>query len=403
MIVGMMRPPAGVDKYYFHTAMHKRMADGLRNRGVNVVEFSLNDWDHLAVLTKLRNRNDSIIYLGHKYDQLVDLYTGDDVSLTQWLGRPSVGSLGDHPFSAYRLKKIMGMPSNVHLVGREPGFRNALSCIRPEYKNFRVIDFLPSTDLTSVRQKPYAERNIDLLVAMDFRTTFPSLSEVAADCADLGLDKRLTTYYFDAALSDVKTYPFELFERVFSSLHSIGLRDLHASQNVLFLNVMLILHKLDMIVRGQRRKNLLNSLKPEEMPGKIVILAKHTVGLPEKPNIEYLGPVRYSYYIELLRDSRLHLFANPTYPNVINERIPVSLQAGCAVVCDSNPALEKLPVGEAVFSKQGEATLADIARPLSVDFDDRIHQSTQRIAQYQTKIEVLHDLFNLLLESHSTA
>jgi hypothetical protein len=233
---------------------------------------------------------------------------------------------------------------------------------------------------------------------MDFRNKYQLLEKLIADCTGLGLNSRLPTDYFNAAFADLKTYPFELFDRLFCSLHGTNLQDVSVSQHGLFMNLMFLLHNLDMLVRGQRRIRLLHELNLAEMPGRIVILADRSANLPEKPNIEYLGRVQHADYLELLRDSRLHLFANPTYPNVVNERIPVSLEAGCAVVCDAIPSLAGFPANEAVFISRGKMPLSDIAQIASVGFDERIRKSRKRIEKYPTQDDALYCLFKTLLK-----
>lgn len=155
MIVGLMQQTKN-NMYRVHSYFQKTLAKNLRLRGVTVLEFSLDDPDDLKVLTKLRERDDSVVYLGQKYGPFININAQNKVPLAQWLGRPCVGSLADHPFAAFRLSRIIRMPSYVYLVAREPDYRIALSCIRPDYTRFRVTPSFRPVNMISSRLKSHA-------------------------------------------------------------------------------------------------------------------------------------------------------------------------------------------------------------------------------------------------------
>jgi hypothetical protein len=77
----------------------------------------------------------------------------------------------------------------------------------------------------------------------------------------------------------------------------------------------------------------------------------------------------------------------------------MSLEAGCAVVCDAVPALSGFPEDEAVFVHRRDTPINDIARNATDGFDERLRNSRHRIAEYPPLAGVLRDLFQTLLAS----
>jgi hypothetical protein len=397
MIVGMLKSQPNIEKFNFHSHTHKYIAKGLRARGITVVEFGLNDPKIFGVLNELKNTNNSTIFWGHSPN--VILNNGHrKISLAEFFEQPSVAMLGDHPFSDFKINMLRGMSNNVQLVGREPCFSSPLSCIKPDYSGYRFYDYLTKLHDIPSRINTYDEREIDLLVAMDFREKYPSLETLAAHCTKINLNSRIATDFYDMAVHDPALYPFDLFDKILVSLHGTNLQTIAIDHDNLFLSLMHLLHNLDMCVRGQRRIRLLNALDLNAMFGRIVILGSFFPGLPQGSNIQYTGHIKYGDYISLLGDSRLHLFANPTYPQMVNERVPASLDMGCAVICDSVPALAKFNSHDGVFTYEDNMKFPDIAHIAADNFDERIQHGQEKVAKYPRSLDILHQVFLSLNE-----
>jgi hypothetical protein len=293
------------------------------------------------------------------------------------------------------------MSPRVQLIGREPGFSSPLASIKPDYNGYRFQNYLTKLHNTPARIKTFDERGIDLIVAMDFRENYPSLEILAAHCEKLKLNSRVATDYFDLAMSDPALYPFDLFDRVLTDLHGIGLQTVAVKHDNIFLSLMNLLHNLDMRVRGERRLRFLAAIDLNAMFGRIIILGSYFPGLPQGPHLQYTGRISYIDYLALLEDSRLHLFANPTYPQMINERVPASLDMGCCVICDSVPALAKAGFNSdnGVFIYEDGMKFPDIANIAANGYDERIQRGQKQVKKYPRSFDILQQVFQSLNES----
>src|SRR5262249_40278387 len=168
----------------------------------------------------------------------------------------------------------------------------------------------------------FASKEIDLLIAMDMRLRPWSLDVIGNYAQEHQVPRTLPAALYESLIGNRVDYPYRVFERVV--LDQTGARPADNDRER-FRVLVQILHLVDMRVRRGRRINLLRSLRSEACGGRVVYLSPPTPMLPHSPNAPFLGHVPPSQYLELLASSRMTVFANPTYPRAVNERVPAAL------------------------------------------------------------------------------
>ena len=407
MMVGVLQPQDMLLNMHFY--IHDGLVKHLRQKGVFVLELSLNDTNIFTKLAFLSHRDDTVVFYGNHFHMRLTSNFITPILLSDMIGRPALGIIDDHPFANFSLDRTDSFSSQVYTCGVEPGFELALSCLRPDYSRFQAHKSAAIIHDVASQVINYAAKDIDVLIIMSIGNDEPSLEPIIQKCLKNGLNRRIVDDYVAAAIDDHETYPFALFAKVVRNVFNIEIQDLAKQHRKLFIYLMAeVLHYLDYWVRNKRRYKMLASLDFDSFSGKVVVLgmSKPVVGMLQGPNVQYVeikGTDSFTEFLAYIERSRFIVFAHPTYPQTVNNRIYNTLPLGSAVICDYNPALKQAfdCANEGIFIQEEGMRLQDITEMAKDRYDERIALGRNRILQQDNLYEIYYKKLQSILSASS--
>ena len=272
----------------------------------------------------------------------------NQISLISQLTSPSFGHLGDHPFAEWMMEALDGV-ANLDcftLSGREKYFVKDLDCFsKREYFKYFPLDEACPYRITEPSSKINKEELT--LVAMDFRYLKDINAIIEQGARNLGLNKfRIKELMEYLSTSDLYiTDAIQAYIKEKKSRYKFSEID----KDVLARATGKLFHLIDMKYRYSTRVNIFNEYCELFPHQHILVLGNKMPGLKPNKNTEFVGNLVFEDYLKLLDVAKTTLFANPTYPNVVNERIFAALQRNVDIICDENKAIHNVLGGPSTY------------------------------------------------------
>ena len=264
--------------------------------------------------------------------------------LSEILQRPAFGILADHPFAHFLIEDLVKGPRNINFLGREPGYGQALANLCPDIPPYEGLTGIPRAEVFE-RPKTQKNRDIDILVALDFRTELPSPNYFidGIESLGLGISSPFGANLYRSLLNNYEDYPWDIFENLLRGEFGSTFQDItkNVKDRVLLAKC---LNGMDLNVRAQRRTRSLSLLEhaANKHKLKIVVLGDRNNAVDKRDTLDFIGKQPFSEYINLLTRSKCSFCINPTYPQVLNGRVLNAISSGCSVISDFNPTISGL-------------------------------------------------------------
>ena len=357
----LLRPSNG-NNYDVLTAYNAAVARELEARGWKVVVAPASAPDFLGRVMASGADPDGIVLLGHFfYDLRVSAQNHFHEARAGDVLKGRIGAMiADHPFTNFMWPRIEGADSRIMYFVGDPAFERAAKVLNPALRRFRHLP-LPNFYADSSPPSPFDGRPFDAFIAVSFR----GVGDMRA--FRRGLPGGIADYSFAGALYDAlrheyHRYPLDVFFELVADLLDMAPQCLMADRARL--NTLLgILSQVDLIVRNDRRIELVNALLADTRGLRVQIagILPETIGLP--PDVIARGPLDAMEIGRAMAQSRIVVHCNTTFTGGMHERVLTAMSSGCVVLSDPSPALDAaFKEGEEWICVRPQQTLRDIVR-----------------------------------------
>ncbi len=297
-------------------------------------------------LLKLAADPATAIYAGHRfYDMSLvhsEIHSNERANLFEVLDRPVFARLADHPYTRFMWARIDGASPTTHFFTPTPEFEREARFLNSRLTNFHPVTpslTVPLPDPKGVR--PFAERPIDIFMPCSFNSAVPSMEDLRRHYKErnspvVGLIDEL----YERGMEEPETSLLDVFlqahERHIGKTFSVSApltdRDMRA---------LLVLSATEVKVRCARRFTALANLAGLDRSLRIAVTIKDyqrgdIAELQDCPNIEWIGKVDAGEAQRLYLSSKFVVNVNPTYVNLVSERVRNAMAHGCCVISDKS-------------------------------------------------------------------
>ena len=332
-----------------HELFAAQNALGFDNRGVETDQISLSDPELLQKLSRISNQENQAVFGGLSgYNIKLDLDKYEKKNVYDMLGIRVFGQLADQPFADFMLRRLEHFPTNGVLFSPSQSLLDAFQTIYKHDVPVEVLDRVPPvfTRDEEIETKPFNERSIDILVPWGLHKFFENqkpLQEKLKEYGDPAV--KLGGMIYKQAMEDYGTPIMDMF-----AVHTKALfgnsYEFNKEKNNVDYAWLRILHMVDFQIRLDRRLRMLVELFKTNTDKRIVITADPEIGkafqgISDSMNIEWIGEIPANDLEKMYGDAKIVLSCNPTFPDVVHERIRNAMYFGACVISDYNTALQE--------------------------------------------------------------
>lgn len=366
--LGIVLPPKEGNKYGVHSNAIEELRSVARERGLKVKLLpNDNETDRIAIARFTCTHEAPLIFGVNGWELPLC-----GKPLIEHIENRAYGRIGDHPFARFMHQRVLRLNRNLVLSSPSFDWEEGAKLMNPSAGGFLLRrGWVVNQDrFDRATQVESSERDIDVLVPLDFRDTYPSLQEIIDKSRRLPIQLDWASLYDDLLKTRTLT-PLRIFVRHFREKTGQDFTRWHLSRPSFFA-LLSTLSDLDFRVRGDRRVIALQKLASHKHL-KIVVLSNRFTQSPDGSHIHYVGKRSFQDYLSLVRRSRMALNVAPTYPDVWPERIPVFMGNGCATITDWHPLVEE--------KRYQDKDFARTTVPIE-EFDGGIEASAQELRDY---------------------
>ncbi len=260
-----------------------------------------------------------------------------DTSLFDLFGARSFMLCADMPYKMFMLERIFHS-GNATMVLLDRTYEAMIRLLNPAVKRFSVMETYVSQQ--ALVPLPWEDREIDLLIPMNFTRQRKSLADVVGWC---GAEHRdLIMAYHEAIRGNLTEDPLLVFDQVLTAACGYGVRERCGEQNQFIMLVCKILSAVDDIVRQDRREDMTRAILADCRPFTRIVALGDTNLLGEAgEKVEWIGYQNAMTMHALMTRSRMVLNTHPVIPHGTHERVADTLMSGAVLVTDVNTRLRE--------------------------------------------------------------
>lgn len=242
----------------------------------------------------------------------------------------SVAQLGDHPFAIWLKSSVINLAPSHLLVGSEPRFVEPFSDLNRGGASYISLE---GTSPYLGSPSSHNDQPIDLLITMDMRSDYADYLSFL-DSANTHLPIEVFKDVIEICTFDTSLYIYDVFKAVLIA-RSI---DFETFSPMTLENTYSHLHLIDMYLRNRKRRDLLEQVDKitENQNLNIVYIATDHQFEFRGNQLTRSQPINYTSYQQLVNQSKVQICSQPSYPNVVDDRIVVSSYLGAGVCGDHN-------------------------------------------------------------------
>lgn len=286
------------------------------------------------------------VYAGHRfYDMSLvhsETHHNDRANLFEVLDRPVFARLADHPFTRFMWARIDDASPTTHFFTPTPEFEAEAKFVNSRLTNFHPVTpslTVPLPDPQDIR--PFAERPIDIFMPCSFNGAVPSVEDVRRHYKERNSPVvGLIDEFYERGLTERDKPLLDIFLEAHERHIGTGL-SVSAPLTDRDMRALLVLSATEVKIRCERRFKALTSLAGLDRSLRIAVTAKSNQRgtipeLQDCPNIEWIGKVDAGEAQRLYLSSKFVVNVNPTYVNLVSERVRNAMAHGCCVISDKS-------------------------------------------------------------------
>jgi FkbM family methyltransferase len=332
-----------------HEVYASETGNVMNKMGLDTKQIAVSDPKLFETLVDVKNSKNQAVFGGLSgYNVWVDTDHYVNGNLYDILGVRVFGHLADQPFAHFMTRRLDRFPKNGVMISTAQSLLDAFRKIYQYDVPTELLDRLPPliTRDGETDPVPFKDRSIDILIPWGLQKFFKNqkpLQEQLKQFGDVAL--KLGGMIYKQAMEDYETPILDMFEKHSKTVLGAPYTFNKQKTNV-DLGWMQVLHLVDFQIRLDRRLRILVELFKTNTDKNIVItaspeLAQAFPGLTDDMNIEWVGEMSAQELDKLYADSKVVLSCNPTYPDIVHERVLNAMAMGACVISDHNPMLQK--------------------------------------------------------------
>lgn len=338
------------NKYNIHDLVTEEIVDLAKEENLNITLKNDSNEEVVRYLQSNECLNNSNLCLnwGAHISRAVKILNGLPNEIAKKLYAKSHFILEDNPYAEWLYEDVKYLSNSIvtSFEDVEKPIRLMELKLKKKFKEFRAENVLVRKPMLSDEALSH-EKYFDVLIAMDFRKdiyeveSIISLLESTFSCKH-PLDQSVYNDIFEECMNNPSLSTFEIFSNLIEN-KGFSLNVVAQEDPTLLDFFMYALHIIDINVRKTRRFNYIVKFFKMYPNLKVLLCDPHdALNLKGRTNnLTKISSINYVTYHGLLSRSRYTLFSNPTYPNLVNQRIVDGINNGCLSICDYVPALDE--------------------------------------------------------------
>ena len=331
--------PNSTDAHGNHLKRATLNAENIKDLGICSATIAVYETKFLQTILEASCNTGNVIFAGRLgYDVTINVGNMKK-NVFDLLNMHVFGTLADHPYSTFMLEPLKNAADKT-VIFTSNSLSHELKSIFPNIKNIENIDNFPPllSSNDSDPSIPLYSRSIDILVPLGIHKFInkPSLesqlNKLDSEVAKLGYE------IYDLSKFDYINTVFDNFQSVMLNKH--GKKHIfshHKTQKDKLL--IYILNLVDWTIRKERRIQLLENLSKISNIYNIAITSNSDIlqfipELQKNTNINFVGELNIEELARYYAHSKTVINCNPTYPDLISERVKNAMSLGCCVISD---------------------------------------------------------------------